>query len=404
MSASATIPRKAPDLGSASGNLSLWVARNVAEVEALREMWESWEEHPNSVIDNYLAYFQVDPASRPHVMVVFRGGHPECLLIGKRLPRAATSVLTKLLPPADLLYFIEGGLLGNASIENCELLVRAILAQLSRGEADVAEFFLRVDSPLYRASIQLPNFFCRDHFPNRVVHRYLALPESFQDFLAGLPAKERRNLRYRENRLMKKFPEKVWLRRFRGPEDVECLIEDAEEVAKKAYQRAVGRGFTLADGPGLRAEARKGSLRGYVLYMEATPCAYLISSWRKGVLYGTFVGHDPKYAEHSPGRYLLMRCIEDCFLPSGGKTVVLDPGAGDQPYKRLFTNRAWQCAYLRIHPPTFQGLVRNLATTTLAFAAHCGRGLVATANLFPLMQKIHRNKAMHKGDREETVS
>ena len=39
----------------------------------------------------------------------------------------------------------------------------------------------------------------------------------------------------------------------------------------------------------------------HILYIEATPCAYLISSWQKGVLYGTFVGHDPKYGEYSPG-------------------------------------------------------------------------------------------------------
>jgi hypothetical protein len=399
MSFTDTLAAKAPDVRSASGHLTLRVARSIAEVEELRDTWEAWQEHPDSVIDSYLTWFKKDPSARPHVMAVYRDAAPDCLLVGKRLHGVPTSAVDRILGPLPrLLYFVKGGLLGNPSPENCDFLVRRIIAQLRRGEADAAELFgLPVDSPLYRAAIQVPNFFCRDHFPVKVVHRYLLLPESLQDFLRALPAKERQNIAYREKRLLKNFPGKVRLRRFAGEHDLQCLINDAEEVAAKAYQRALGRGFTLIEGQGLFAQARAGSLRGYVLYVEEKPCAFLIARWHKEILYGTFAGHDPSYSEYSPGRYLLMRCIEDCFLHNGReKTVILDPGHGDQPYKRLFTNAARQDACLAIYAPTFKGALRNFAKTALLFAELCAKRLLLKLHLFTRVQKNRRNRALRK--------
>ena len=384
---------------SRPGRIILRVARSVAELEELRDTWEAWQEHPDSVMDGYLTWFRKDPAARPHVLTLYRDGRPDCLLIGKLLRGVPTANLDRILKPVPrLLYFVQGGLLGNPSLENCGLLVRRVIAQLRRGEADAAEFFgVEVDSPLYRAATRVPNFFCRDHFPAEVVHRYLLLPESFQDFLRGLPAKERQNIAYREKRLLKNFPGKVRLRRFFAEHDVERLIHDSAEVSRKSYQWALGRGFTLLDGDGLRAEARAGSLRGYVLYLDEKPGAFLIARCHKGIVYGTFAGHDPACGDYSPGRYLLMRCIEDCFRPIGHeKIVMLDPGHGDQSYKRVFTNAERQDACLMIYAPTLPGFLRNLSRTTLSLAEECARRLFRKFNLLPRIQKIYRGWALRE--------
>ena len=399
MGSTATFPGKFPDVSSAGGNLTLWVARSVAEVEEVRETWEHWQDHPDSVIDTYLAWFKEDPASRPHVLVVYRAGHPDCLLIGKHLRKAVISrVARRLHSDARILYFIQGGLLGNTSTENCEFLLRAVLAQLRAGEAGAAEFFgLPVDSPLYLAAMRVPAFFCRDHFPARTIHRYTVLPDSFQEFLGSLPAKERQNIKYRHNRLIKKFPGMIQLSRFCAEDDVQALVAAAEEIAKKTYQRAFGRGFTLVEAPGLRAEAHAGSLRGYVLYIGENPCAFLIARWHRGILYGTFAGHDPKYAEYSLGRYLLMCCIEDCFLRNRGeRTRIIDPGVGDQPYKRLFTNSERQDAHLAVYPPTFTGFLRSVARMISCVGVYCAKGLLKKSKLLPLIRKIRRDQALRK--------
>src|SRR5690349_5017121 len=132
MSSIGTIQGKCVDVGSGGGNLTLRVVRSVAEVEELRGIWEPWQEHPNSVIDSYLTRFTQDRTSRPHVMVVYRDGRPDCLLIGKHLRAALISRVARLIrSDTRVLYFVEGGLLGNASAENCAFLVGAIVAQLS---------------------------------------------------------------------------------------------------------------------------------------------------------------------------------------------------------------------------------------------------------------------------------
>ena len=399
MGSTATFSEKASVVGSKRANLGLWVARSAAEVEDLRGIWERWQDHPNSVIDTYLAWFQEDATSRPHVLVVYRDGSPDCLLIGKQLRKAVISPVARLLhSDARIFYFIQGGLLGNASAENCEFLLTAIVAQLRAGEASAAEFLgLPMDSPLYAAAMRVPGFFCRDHFPARTVHRYLVLPDTFQELLNSLPAKERQNIRYRHKRLIKKFPGKVQLSRFREEDHVQTLIGAAEKVARKTYQRALGRGFTLAEAAALRAQARTGSLRGYVLYIDENPCAFLIARWHRGVLYGTFAGHDPKYADYSLGRYLLMCCIEDCFLRNGGeRTLLIDPGVGDQPYKRLFTNRERQDANIAVYPATFAGLLRSLVRMIACVGAYVLRSVLVKTNLLALIQKVRRDRAVRK--------
>jgi hypothetical protein len=252
MGFTATFPGKSPEVSSAGGNLSLCVARTVAEVEELRGIWQAWQDHPGSVIDTYLDWFKEDPASRPHVLVVRRDGSPDCLLIGKHLRKAVISRVARLLhSDARVLYFVQGGLLGNASAENCEFLLRAVLAQLRDGEASAAEFFgLPTDSPLYRAAMRVPAFFCRDHFPVTTIHRYLVLPDSFQEFLNSLPAKERQNIKYRHNRLIKKFSGKVRLSRFCEEREVEALVAAAEEIAKKPIS-----GPSVADLPSPKQRA-----------------------------------------------------------------------------------------------------------------------------------------------------
>jgi len=394
MSSTVTVAGRPPDSGSARRDLTLQVARSVAEVEELRGIWEPWQEHPDSVIESYLAWFRQDPASRPHVMVVYRGGSPDCLLIGKRLRRAVISPVARFFrSEASLLYFIRGGLLGNASMENCGFMVRAIMDQLRQGEGEAAIFFgLPVTSPLYGAALGVPNFFCRDHFPLRTVHRYLVLPDSFEDFLNRLPCKERQNISYRGRRLLKKFPGKVRLRRFRRERDVQCLLQDAEKIAEKTYQRAMGRGFKPADGEGLCAEARNGSLRGYVLYLNEKPGAFLVGSWRKGVLYGTFAGHDPEYREFSLGRYLLLQCVQDCFREN---TFMIDPDLGDQDYKRVFANGEWQDAELAIHPPTFKGFLLNLGRTMFSVTAHSAKTLFAS-NLLRFLRRSRRDRMLRR--------
>ena len=57
-----------------------------------------------------------------------------------------------------------------------------------------------------------------------------------------------------------------------------------------------------------------------------------------------------------------MCCIEDCFLRNNGeRTLIIDPGVGDQPYKRLFTNSERLDVHVAVYAPTLTGFLRSVA-------------------------------------------
>jgi hypothetical protein len=386
--------------GSPTDRLMVRVARNTAEIEELRETWVSLHQHPNSDIEYYLSSLAIVPGTlRPHVLVVYRGARPDCLLIGRLRNRLSPiSVAGIPLPPGRVLDFIQGGFLGNQSMESSEVLVREIVQELGRGEADAAELNdLPVDCPLYSAAIRVPGVFCRDHFPIKRIHRRLLLPNNFPTYLNSLSAKERSNMRRHERLLLKAFPEKIRLRRFCSGE-VDGLIRDVEEIARKGYQRALGVGFTLADADGLRLQARSGVLRGYVLYLADEPCAFTIAVWCKGVLYGKSMGYDPKYSKYSPGEYLLLRLIEDSLSPAANeKTVAIDPGAGGQHYKSTFTNFESQDGIVAIYAPTFRGVMLNVVRTTLVIGTQFGKALLTRTHLSEAAWRSWRHHALRAG-------
>ena len=115
----------------------LWVRviRSRSEIEEIRSVWISMQRHPNADIDCYIALLESGSGKAwvPHILVVYRGGIPEAMLIGRvESTRLSLKIgYAELLKPrVRALVFIYGGLLGNASVENCELLVREAVKSL----------------------------------------------------------------------------------------------------------------------------------------------------------------------------------------------------------------------------------------------------------------------------------
>jgi hypothetical protein len=70
--------------GTMSEQLATKVFRTVPEAEAIRSVWAGWQLHPNSGLDFYLAVLRSVPGVlRPHIIMVFRDGHPDATLIGR---------------------------------------------------------------------------------------------------------------------------------------------------------------------------------------------------------------------------------------------------------------------------------------------------------------------------------
>src|ERR1700740_3462162 len=57
--------------------------RTVPELQGLKKVWASWHRHPNSSLEFFLMQVRLrQEIARPHVIVVYRDGIPDCILAG----------------------------------------------------------------------------------------------------------------------------------------------------------------------------------------------------------------------------------------------------------------------------------------------------------------------------------
>jgi len=382
--------------------LTLQISRSISEIEELREIWTAWQSHPTSDIDHFLSIVRLRPEiERPHVMVIYRDGRPDSILVG-RLERKriclGLTYLKLLQPEARVLCFTYEGFLGNQSAENSAYATREIVRCLSSGEADVARLeFVKTDSPLFEAAKSSPGILCRDHFPSIQLHGSLRLPGRFEDFLTGLSRKERHNLRRYETRLKADFAGEMRIECFRQKSQIEDLIRDTEAVARRTYQRGLGVGFhdSLETRSWLSAAAESGTLRGCILYLGNLPCAFMIGNRYQQTLHGAFMGYDPQFTDYSLGSLLLMHWIrEACDQDREQEVSEIDLGLGDARYKRTIYNHTWQEGLVCIFAPTFKGLRLNFQRTVTQLIDEFAKKLLQTAGILEKVKKVWRSRAL----------
>lgn len=381
------------ELGIEGMGLTLRIAKTIPELEQLREIWSLWCEGPMADIDYFFASAQCTAGFlRPHVMVVYRDGLPDCMLIGRLEDTQLTlrvGYKTLFQPRVRRLLFVQGGFLGNQSQESSEFLVSGIVSCLQQGEADMAEFMrVREDSALYLAAREKPNFLRRGHFLPVEEHRFVRLPESFDKFLQSLSRKNRHEFRRHEKKLTDAFAGQVRIRCYRTEEELEDLAQEVDKVSEKTYQRAIGAGFKadVENYEALRVAAHRGWMRGCVLYLAEQPCAFLIGNHYKNTFHANFMGFDSRFGKYSPGLHLLLHSIEECFEPDRRATEI-DFGGGDRQYKRAICNQSCKDGPVRLYALSFGGFKLNCLQSGTSAIDGCARKLLLRS---PLLQKLKK--------------
>ena len=372
------------DRPAISGNrgdsqVRLRILKAVGEFEEIRDNWLAWSDGLGADLDFFLIQLRHRSAAvRPHVIVVYRNGNPDCMLLGW-LDQGTESF--KLGPfalfrsEARILRFVYGGFIGNQSRANSEVLMCEIMRSLREREAQAVEFSpLRVDSPLCDLAKRWPGIFCRDHFTPAQTHRYVSLPASFDNFFRGLSRKSRRDVQRHARMLERDFPGRARLQSVRSECDVEEFARKADEISQKTYLRAIGAGFinNLETREMLRAAAQKAALRACLLYIGDRPVAFAGGIIVNRTLYAMFTGYDPGFKQYSLGIQTMIALIKDLFEP-GECPLRVDAGHGDHPYKRALFQSSWEERPVWIFAPTAKGIslsVFKLVSTLLSsFAA-----------------------------------
>lgn len=374
------------------------IARTLDQVERLRQTWNSWCEDPNADFEFYLASARCRPDFiRPHVMVVYRDGRPDCMLVGRlehcqlKLKVGYTTLFE---PVVKRLFFVQGGFFGNVSEENSQLLARRLKLCLQRGEADCVDIIRATkDSALYRATESRFGAFCRGHYTPLHEHRWLELPGTFEEFIQGLSRKNRHELRRHQKKLAEDFAGRTRIQCYRHETEVDELAQEVEKISRKTYQRGLGVGFR-PDAEvleSLRTTARSGGLRGCVLYLDEQPCAFFIGKHYRKTFHGNFMGFDPQFGKYSPGLLVLMHSIEDCFDPKLRATQ-FDLGWGDRQYKRVICNHSRQDGPLYLYAFSWDGLRLNFLRSTALFLDLIARRWLAKSTVLQKAKKAWQGR------------
>jgi hypothetical protein len=378
---------------------ALKVYRAASDLEELRGFWSSRQTAPAGELDFYLS--QICSRAefvRPHVIVIFKNGTPQSLLLG-RLERRRMPVklgyFQAPMPKIGILTFDECGWLRGISAADSELYVRSILAALRAGEADAAEL-QHVDTaePIATLARSLPGRVFSDHSPMRQIlwTRQLAHTGSF---LASLSKNQRHNHRRQTRGLVQAFGAGIRIECFHDGSRLDLLMHDAEEIASKSYQRNLGVGFVNDESMRRRLSlaAHRGILFAHVLYLEDVPAAFWVTTLTGGVLYSDFIGFKPTYAKYSPGTYLVIKVIEEvCGGSDKGRAAAVDFGPGDAEWKRLLSNQRQQLASVYMFAPTTKGAALNLIRMAISSTDRSIKSVLERAGFLSRVKRAWRHR------------
>jgi len=374
--------------------------RVLAEVDELKDFWTSCPSHRDADFDFYLFFLRNSPeVVRPHVIVLYRDGRPSALVAG-RLENRSIDIRFGFLRLIRLrlraLTFMYGGVLGDISLAaEAKDVISCIEESLRAGEADAAFLeYLPVDSPLYGCARSLPNPVRVNHSAESRIHRIRTLVDG-KSFMESLPSSERRIQKRRARRLAETFGDKVRIERFQDASTLERLMEHAESIAEKTYQRRLGVGF--ANTPQMRKrlelEAQKKWLRAHILYLNDQPCSFWICSYHNGTLYGDFMGFNREYSYYGPGMYLVINVIEEiCRENQTQKAARIDFGIGDSEWKSILGNQCWREESVCIFAPTAKAVGVNSLQTLVAAIDRAGRAILRRSNLLPRVKRAWRSR------------
>lgn len=391
------VAAKSASAASTDG-LTVRVLRSVPELEEIRHAWDSWPGHRDSNMDFYLTVLRWCPeAVRPHVLVVYRCGHPDAILVGRLDRRKVDFRLGyfHVAPSADILYFVNGALRGNPSQENIELLVNDVCHSLNRGEADAAYLnFLRADSYLYKLARTTARFLSRDYACTSQPHFCTSIRGNVTRFHRAM-SRARHGAKDRHRKLLKAYPGVLQIRSFRQAADIDTLVHDVEQIARVSYQRGLGVGFmdSSETRERLRLAAYKTWLRGYVLYISERPCAYWVGNLIQGTLYGDYVGYDPEFAKYSPGMFIMTEVMEGFDSGDGEGVAQVDFGPGYARYKEVLSTSQWQESAVYIFAPSLKGFELNLIRSLTAGIHNTIKHSLGRTSLWKRIKKGWRRHA-----------
>lgn len=184
----------------------------------------------------------------------------------------------------------------------------------------------------------------------------------FDNYLKKFSTKSRNTL----TRKIKKFTEfsggELAWREFVHVDEMTEFHRLALEVSVKTYQERLldcGLPTSQAFIDTMLALAKQDRVRGYILFHQSRPIAYIYCPIHDGIVFYEYLGHDPDFQRWSPGTILQYFCLKSLF--DAKKFRLFDFTEGEGAHKAFFSTHSKYCADIYYFRRTW----RNLAMLRL---------------------------------------
>jgi len=174
--------------------------------------------------------------------------------------------------------------------------------------------------------------------------RYLVdLSGTFDAYMSAFGAKTRSTLGRKVRRFEREAGGELDFREYRGSARLREFLAPAREVSAKSYQEIM-LDAGIPDDEAFREEmgdaGEHDGARGYLLYFQDRPVAYLYCPINQGVARYEYVGYDQDMRNLSPGTVLLMKVLELHFQDPDIHTFDFTEGGGEDSHKASFATDA----------------------------------------------------------------
>jgi Acetyltransferase (GNAT) domain len=360
------------------------VLRSFAELEAVREIWASWKVRRDADIDFcHECMWTGKEFIRPHIIVIYREGQPEAMLVGRleEIRFRCKLGYTPLPGPRIRQLTFAGVVLGRASEENGREFINSIMGALKGREAEAALVHqCEMGAAIYHMALRAPRIGSRDHLARPLPHDILTLTENTDQMYSRFSTGLKSDLRRKKRRMLRDFGDSVKIRKVCDKSELDLAILQIEKIAQTSYQRRLGVGFrdTEEMRRRMRFYAEKGWLRLYILSLSGKPCAFWLGTLYEGNCCSDYLAFDPEFRKYSPGTYLLMTIIED-LCAAGIREI--DFGLGGGTYKKRLADLKLFGSSIYIFAPTTKGVGLNLQHCITGMLNIVLRSILAKINL-----------------------
>jgi len=203
---------------------------------------------------------------------------------------------------------------------------------------------IKLNSPLHNAATSLGRGLVATRPGWKYsVHWLLNLPNSFDEYLKSLRSSTRKKVLQMFRKLESQGQYRLQV--VREAAQIQNFLTDGETISRRTYQWTIGHRLQNDDKTRERylRLAAEDRLRCYMLYMDATPCAFARGEISGKLYHYETPGFDTSFEKLSPGTVLLMWVIRDLIENTECRKFDFGSGGDQTGYKARFGNLYFEC-------------------------------------------------------------